>query len=130
MLTARKFNAELDYEIVNKWGKEKGFPMPPKDCLSDIGFMVGESACGFLYVTNSKIGWVEWVFSNPWEPEDKRVECIDMLFKLTEMTARELGLKVLFSSSGIPHYSGVLKRNGFEVTDQKVDFFIKVLKGS
>lgn len=129
-MNAVKFNYEEHAGIVAKWPEKHFFPLPPREFLPEIGFVVENAACGFLYTTNSQLAWVEWIFSNPEKPKEVRTESLDVLFKLLEITARELGFKVLFSASGFDAYSQVLERNGFSKTDLNMVHFVKLLGGS
>lgn len=129
-MMAYKFDYNEHAKLVEKWPEKHNFPLPPPEFLPDVGFIVDDTACGFLYISNSKIGWVEWVYSNPEKPKEQRADALDMLFKLLEITAKELGIRVLFSASAIPAYKSILERNGFEITDKDVVHYLKVLGGS
>lgn len=60
---------DSDYEqyIVPFWNSWNSTP-PPKDFLPDIGFIVFDKdiavAAGYVYITNSKTCWIEWVCSD------------------------------------------------------------------
>ena len=63
---------EGDYEdILVGWWKDWGWEPPAKAFLPDNGLngiMVLDDeipvCAGFLYITNSAVGWVEWIVSN------------------------------------------------------------------
>lgn len=127
-MLGKKFVYSRDAEMVLQWGKHHDFPLPAEAYLPDIGFMVEDIACGFLYVTNSKLAWIEWVFANPEKHETERKEAIDRVFKLLEITASQLGYACIFSASSGEFYSKVLKRNDYQETDKNMSHFIKVLE--
>jgi hypothetical protein len=122
------FDYETDSAEVSKWGEKHSFPLPPKDILPATGFMVNEAACGFLYMTDSRIAWLEWIFSNPEKTKEERAEALDLLFQKLESHAKERGIAVIFTSCGSDGYSRVLGRNGFEETDKNVTQYIKIMR--
>ena len=76
--------------LVEWWDWWPGWVAPPKDFLPNHGtggFMVEKNntpiVAGFVYFTNSKAAWVEYIISNPKYREDDRPESIEFL--LTEL---------------------------------------------
>ena len=74
---------ESDYEILSDWWKAWSWPVMAKDMLPDNGtggIMVeheGENiVAGFLYWSNSKLVWLDWIISNPKSDKDIRQEAI------------------------------------------------------
>lgn len=128
-MKAEKFDYDKHHEMVSKWLEKHSFPLPPKDYLPSVGFVVNDTACGFLYISNSKLGWIEWVFADPLKSLEERQRALDTLFALLYLKAQEFEIEALFSSSSIPAYEAVLTRNGFKVTDKNVTHFVKLLKG-
>lgn len=120
-----KFNSSTHRSSVETWGEKHGFPFPPTEFLPDLGWIVGDAAVGFLYTTNSKLGWVEWVFSNPAKTADQRREAIDLLMGQIQAEAFIKGVTALFSSSGSDAYLEILKRHDFIPTDKNVIQHIK-----
>lgn len=129
MIEPCAFEYDKHYEEANSWGRKHNFPLPGREYLPDIGFVVPGLAVGFLYTSNSKIGWVEWVFGNPEASKDDRAQAIDLVIKLIEYCAKDLGIEALFSSSGSPAYQSVLERHGFDATDKNVTQYIKKIGG-
>ena len=78
--TIRKLNNK-DYEtILLKWWKDWRWTPVPKDFLPDNGkggYIVYDKetpvCAGFMYVTNSKVGWCDWIISNI-EYKDRKKE--------------------------------------------------------
>ena len=63
---------ESDYEILSGWWKAWSWPVIGKDMLPDNGtggIMVEHEGknivAGFLYWSNSKMVWLDWIISNP-----------------------------------------------------------------
>ena len=77
---------DKDYKELSSWWKEWGWPVLPKDMLPDNGtggIMIeheGENiVAGFLYWSNSKMVWLDWIISNPKTNRDIRQEAIKKL---------------------------------------------------
>jgi hypothetical protein len=119
------FRFEEHSQMINDWGKKHGFPLPPKEFLSDIGLVVDDTCAGFLYTSNSKIAWIEWVFSNPEKPIEERAKALDNLMKGLEQFAILQGSQVLLSAAGSDAYRSIVERNGFIQTDQNMTHHMK-----
>lgn len=120
-----QFNYEKHADEVMKWGSKHKFPLPAKEFLPETGIMVDDSAVGFVYLSNSNLAWIEWIFSNPEKSPDERKEALDLLMSTLEKIAIAHGMKAIFSSSGHDGYRKVLERNGFQETDVNVVHHIK-----
>ena len=78
-----------DYEnILVGWWKDWGFKPPSKDFLPENGIgglLVLDKekpvCAGFIYMTNSKISWVNWIISNKKYQNKKRKGAITFLLK-------------------------------------------------
>src|SRR6478609_4128412 len=110
-------------EMVSKWGDKYKFPLPPYQFLPNRGYVVDDTACGFLYNTDSRLGWIEWVFANPEKTAEERKRCLDILFKTLIETAKELGMEAIFSAASHEGYREVLKRCEFSESDRNVTHF-------
>lgn len=106
---------------VSGWGDLKGFPFPPKDVLPEYGLVAsnGEqfAAIGFLYRTDSNIGWIEWIFGNPDLPYDIREQGIKLVIEGLKSEARHAGMTVLFSSTKHERLLKKYQETGFIQTD-------------
>ena len=95
-----------DYLILSDWWKAWGWPVIAKDMLPDNGtggIMVenkGENiVAGFLYWSNSKLVWLDWIISNPKTNRDIRQEAIKKLILTAEHMTKEAGSKYMMSIS-------------------------------
>ena len=88
--TIRKLN-KTDYDnILLKWWKDWRWTAPPKDFLPDDGeggFIVYDNdipvCAGYIYITNSKVGWCDWIISNfNYKDKTNRKEALDELIKI------------------------------------------------
>lgn len=96
-----------DYKILTEYWKFWRFTPPPQSILPDNGLggiMIldesGQNLCaGFLYETNSKIAWIEYIVSNPNE-KDKKTRNESLKYLILELTsiAEEKGYIATFSS--------------------------------
>jgi hypothetical protein len=95
-----------DYTTLKKWWEDNRFTPPPKDCLPENGsggIMVsnqdGIDVCaGFLYFTNSKIAWLEFVVADFNYREDDRNSLIIYLIECLKETAKSSGFNHIFTS--------------------------------
>jgi hypothetical protein len=97
---------ESDYETLTDWWKAWDWPILVKDMLPDNGtggIMVeneGENiVAGFLYWSNSKLVWLDWIISNPKVNRDIRQEAIKKLILTAEHMTKEAGSKYMMSIS-------------------------------
>lgn len=91
----RKLN-EKDYDqTLVGWWKDWGWEPPQKDFLPDYGaggIMVldeDEPVCaGFIYITNSRVAWVDWIISNKnYRKKPQRRQALEFLIEtLTDMS--------------------------------------------
>jgi len=97
---------ESDWETLSDWWKAWNWPVMAKDMLPDNGtggIMVeneGENiVAGFLYWSNSKLVWLDWIISNPKVNRDIRQEAIKKLILTAEHMTKEAGSKYMMSIS-------------------------------
>lgn len=114
---------EEDYSTLCDWWKWHRFPIPPMEILPDNGLgglMVevdGIDICaGFLYLTNSKICWIEYIVSNPSYREENRKEVIKTLIERLSEIAKNLGFKVVYSSVVNENLLKTMEELGFNVS--------------
>ena len=93
-----------DLEHLHNWWESWGWPrvttdLLPLDGLGGLMVYKGETliAAGFLYLTNSKVAWLEWIISNKkYRDKDKRV-ALELLISSLEEVARQQGFKIVIS---------------------------------
>jgi len=92
---------EPDYHLVIKWLTSWKFEALPRNMLSEYGAIVskdGVDLCsGWLYQSDSKIAWIEWVVINKEAPKNLRNGCVDFLYDTLFSKAKELGFDVVMS---------------------------------
>ena len=99
-----RYVSSTDYHnSLVKWWKFWRFPAPNLDMLPESGIIVskdGVDICaGYLYFTNSKIAWLEYVVSNN-EVRDRelRKEAICHLINTLSYIGKESGFKYIYAS--------------------------------
>lgn len=104
-LTIRKLN-ETDYQdILVGWWKDWKWQPPQKDFLPEDGeggYIVYEKdipvCAGFIYITNSKVSWVDWIVSNKdYREKEKRKEAITMLIETLTNISKISGSKYAYA---------------------------------
>ena len=113
---------ESDYEILSDWWKAWGWPVMAKDMLPDNGtggIMVenkGENiVAGFLYWSNSKLVWLDWIISNPDADKKIRKQAIEMLILTAEQMVKDAGSKYIMSISRSNSLLKIHKKLGWTI---------------
>jgi len=95
-----------DYdEILVQWWKDWRWTPPSKDFLPEDGrggYIVYDEdtpvCAGFMYVTNSKVVWCDWIISNiKYKDRDKRQQALEMLITRITLHAKSLDKKFLYA---------------------------------
>jgi hypothetical protein len=83
------------------------------------GFMVenqnGPIVAGFLYTTNSKTAWVEWIVSDPTYKNKDRKNAIELLINGAENVAKKQGFKYMFSIGKNKHLMETHEKLGYHI---------------
>jgi hypothetical protein len=124
---------DSDYDTLVTWWKDWKWEAPPKDFLPENGtggFMVSNDdsdiCAGFIYLTNSKIAWIEFVISNKQYKEKDRKEAIQFLINSLSAVAQEskakYGYAVLKHKGLIEYY----ENSGFYKSDENITEMITI----
>lgn len=129
-LTIRQLN-ENDYQdILVKWWEEWGWTPPTKDFLPDNGmggYIVYDEdtpvCAGFIYITNSRVAWVDWIISNK-EYRGKRKEAITMLIdtltNISKMSGSKYAYALIKNNSLIKTYEELGYTQGDTYTSEMI----------
>tara|TARA_R110002049_G_scaffold108120_1_gene256142 strand:+ start:4328 stop:4726 length:399 start_codon:yes stop_codon:yes gene_type:complete len=132
MFSIRNLN-KGDYDTLCKWWKENRFPIIPKQILPDNGLGgimiqvngIDRCAC-FLYLTNSKICWLEYlVIDFQFKDKEKRETLKEMAINQMCIFAKELGYEAVFTSVKKPQLIKTFEKLGFS-KDNSVEMAIKI----
>ncbi len=135
MFTLRPLN-EFDYDnILLGWWEDWGWVAPMKDMLPQDGiggiivYDEDEPVCaGFLYMTNSKMSWVEWVISNKnYRKKPQRKEAIVYLIETLTNIAKNNGATFAYTVVKNKSLSAIYEQVGYANGDDNVKEMIKVL---
>ena len=97
---------ENDYqEILVDWWIQWNWTAPEKDFLPDDGkggMIIYDGdipiCAGFIYVTNSKVAWVDWIISNKeYKIKDKRRAAIKILIESLTNISKNTGSKYAYA---------------------------------
>jgi hypothetical protein len=123
-----------DYEILSDWWKAWGWPVMAKDMLPDNGtggIMVenkGENiVAGFLYWSNSKLVWLDWIISNPDADKKIRKQAIEMLILTAEQMVKDAGSKYIMSISRSNSLLKIHEKIGWSIDNTPSHEMIKVI---
>lgn len=134
-LTIRKLN-DTDYEdILLKWWDDWGWTAPEKDFLPDNGrggiivFDGDVPVCaGFMYLTNSKVAWIDWIISNKeYRKKPLRKEAIELLVAALTNISTDAGSKYGYALIKSKSLIEVYEKLGYIQGDSYTGEMIKVL---
>ena len=123
-----------DYKILSDWWKAWDWPVMAKDMLPDNGtggIMVehkGENiVAGFLYWSNSKLVWLDWIISNPNADKKIRKQAIEMLILTAEQMVKDAGSKYMMSISRSNSLLKIHENIGWSIDKTPSHEMIKVI---
>ena len=111
-----------DYEYIDKWWIEQGYDAVSKEILpmQGLGGLIVEKekpiAAAYLYLTNSKMGYIDNLISDPKYVSKDRFDVIAKLMVACEKMAEDVGCLDIWA---ITNNKGILKRCkklGYNVT--------------
>ena len=97
---------ETDYDnILCGWWKDWRWTPPSKEFLPEDGkggYIVYDGdtpiCAGFMYLTNSKAVWCDWIISNiNYKDRQKRKEALELLINTISNKAKMLGMKYIYA---------------------------------
>jgi|TARA_R110000824_G_C15212830_1_gene676810 hypothetical protein len=100
----RKLNpTDYDNTLVG-WWKDWGWDAPAKDFLPDDGeggLLVLDQdipvCAGFIYITNSKVAWVDWIISNKNYNKKNKHEAVKLLVDRLTGLCKKSGSKYAYA---------------------------------
>lgn len=124
-MKAEVFTAE-HHPTLASWWEAHGWPVIPMSSLPARGLLVGEEnpvVAGFLYITDSDIGIMEWIVSDPKSSIFERSKSLDYLIEELCTLGKTLGCRLLLT---FLKHDGLMKRVeklGFVQTDKAMTHF-------
>jgi hypothetical protein len=134
-LKSRPLN-ETDFDdILSKWWADWGFEPLQKEFLPDDGkggIMIYDGyipvCAGFIYMTNSKIAWVDWIISNKeYRNKPLRSQSIRMVINILTNIAKDSGFKYCYSLMDNEKLVCIFKELGYFSGNKYKQEMIKIL---
>jgi len=128
--------SETDYDdILVGWWKQWGWEPPQRDFLPNDG-KGGIIVCdgdipicaGFMYLTNSKVAWVDWIISNKeYTNRLQRKDAIKLLVSALTEICKKSGSKYSYALLQNQSLIGVYEDLGYIKGDKQINEMIKLL---
>lgn len=128
--TCREYK-EGDYPMLYSWWVDQKWTPVPMDMLPDLGLISiidDKPVCaGFLYTSNSRTVWMEWVIADPTIDKETRNIALEQLIDNLLTLAESKGAKYVVTSVMHPKLIERLEQKGFIKTDESMQNMLKVL---
>lgn len=122
-MVIRNFEFDKDYDTITDWWHKHGSYPPRPDHLDPTNGLIveedGQPLCaGWLFATNSRIAFFEFVVSNPEIRKQKRAESLNLLIQEIQKLAKYLGYDLIATSTGNYPWISRLEKHKFKVIDR------------
>jgi hypothetical protein len=127
---------DTDYDnILVEWWRQWGWEAPKKDFLprdGKGGIMVFEGetpiCAGYMYLTNSKVAWVDWIISNKeYTKKPQRKDAIKLLVSALTEICKTTGSKYVYALIKNQSLIGTYEELGYIKGDSYTSEMIKAL---
>lgn len=126
---------ESDWNTLKSWWEKwPEWTVPAKDSLPDNGtggFIVESNnepvVAGFVYLSNSKTVFLEWIISNPEYRDNDRKTTIELLITAIEFVVKDQGYKYVITLGRNKSLVETHKKLGYHVDDLKSHEMVKIL---
>lgn len=125
---------EDDWDMLASWWKWWRWPEMPKDMLPENGtggFLVSKDGipivAGFVYTSNSKLAFLDWIVSNPEYKNKDRKKAIAMLITMSEEAFRESGYKYMITFGRNKSLIDTHVELGYHIDNKQSHELIKIL---
>jgi hypothetical protein len=122
-LTVRALQ-ESDWETLQEWWAKWNWPIMSKELLplnGCGGLMIYKEdqliAAGFLYLSNSKVAWLDWIISNPEYKESDRKEALALLIDELEKVALAQDYSIIISIARNKSLINIHKELGYTIDE-------------
>ena len=130
----RKYEEELDFEMLSDWWKAHGFNAVNPGLLKPLGFIVEIDGkpivASFLYpIAGCGLAIMEWTVSNP---DSKPFEFIKAMKSITRFFiewCEENDYRVMMTTCKQDSLAKLHKRNGFTETDDSMIHLAMIIGG-
>lgn len=127
---------DTDYEdILVGWWKQWGWEPPQKDFLPNNGkggiiVYDGDTpvCAGYMYLTNSKVAWVDWIISSKeYNKKPQRKNAIKLLVSALTEICKNTGSKYVYALIKSQNLIGTYEELGYIKGDSYTNEMIKLL---
>lgn len=126
----RVWDREQDYEMLAGWWKAHGWDALPCIDIPDTGFIANENAFACLYIDiHGRFGLLEWLVTNPDCSARESLKAINEVLDRCLETAKEVGVKRLYSVLKNENLVKLYQKHGFIKGDTQVCDMIWVGEG-
>ena len=123
----RLINLDADLPQIESWFMERGQTPPSHLSYPQIGAIIPNVAALFLYQTDSNIGFIEGLISNPATTREQRLDAMEALLDTLVSEAKELKINKLLSLANQYNVARTLSMAGFSAQGEYM-FFNKSLE--
>jgi hypothetical protein len=92
---------------------------PPPWAFSGIGWVVDDTAAGFLYLTNSKVAYLDCFVSNPNAPKEQRHNAFEEIVSTLLRDADRCGVKLIVCQTKHKAIERLTEKFGFKGTGEE-----------
>lgn len=115
---------EEDWDTLQDWWTKWKWPIMNRNMLPMNGcggLMIYKDdtliAAGFLYLSNSKTAWLDWIISNPEYKEEDRKKSITILINSLEQVAKQQGYEIIISIARNKSLINIHKDLGYTIDE-------------
>lgn len=115
----RAFTPE-DHKTVATWWTAQKWPVIPMDLLPTgivVEYEGAPVAMGWLYKSNSKMAYMEWLVADPLADKTVKGTCLDILVQAIISEAKKDGYTTIFTNTSHPKLIERYTNMGFKVTE-------------
>ncbi len=123
-----RWHPERHLALVHEWTRLRGLGPDAGDVslLPPTGFLADGIVAGFIFLTNSRVGFIDSFVSDPRATKEARGAAIEEIMGAIVKDAREMGLHALAGSICIPSLAAHVERCGFSMIPNCVYAYRKV----
>lgn len=111
-----------DYPQINKWFVERCGYEIPWEIIPKTGFLVDDTACGFIYLTNSKVAFLDLFVSNKNRPKEDRKRAIQLIVDKIIELAQSREVTMLMCNTKNEQIKQYAIANGFNCGGEYTSF--------
>ncbi len=116
-LGTERWNPATHGPVVSEWIRARGLGENAGDLslLPTSGFVIGGIAVGFIYLTNSRLAFMDGFMTDPTSDRRERDLALDLLIVALFDEARELGYTAVAGTTSAQPLADRLAQHGFNI---------------